>query len=36
MLAAKYDITIDRAAEYTFVLTIQNQAGTAWIVTALL
>ena len=36
MLAANYDITIDRAAEYTFVLTIQNQAGTAWIVTALL
>jgi hypothetical protein len=29
MLAANYDITIDRAAEYTFVLTIQNQAGTA-------
>jgi hypothetical protein len=29
MLAANYDITIDRAAEYTFVLTIKNQAGTA-------
>jgi len=29
MLAANYDITIDRAAEYTFVLTIQDQAGTA-------
>lgn len=29
MLAAKYDITIDRAAEYSFVLTIQNPAGTA-------
>ena len=29
MLAANYDITLDRAAEYTFVLTIQNQAGTA-------
>lgn len=29
MLAANYDITIDRAAEYTFVLTVQNQAGTA-------
>jgi hypothetical protein len=27
MLAANYDITLDRAAEYTFVLTIQNQAG---------
>lgn len=25
MLAANYDITIDRAAEYSFVLTIQNQ-----------
>jgi len=25
MNAAKYDITIDRAAEYDFVLTIQNQ-----------
>ena len=24
MLAANYDITIDRAAEYSFVLTIQN------------
>ena len=29
MLAANYDITIDRAAEYKFVLTIQNQAGAA-------
>jgi hypothetical protein len=29
MLAANYDITIDRAAEYNFVLTIQNQAGAA-------
>jgi hypothetical protein len=29
MLAANYDITLDRAAEYTFVLTIQNQAGSA-------
>lgn len=29
MLAANYDITIDRAAEYSFVLTIQNQASTA-------
>jgi hypothetical protein len=29
MLAANYDITIDRAAEYKFVLTVQNQAGTA-------
>lgn len=29
MLAANYDITIDRAAEYTFVLTINNQVGTA-------
>ncbi len=27
MLAANYDITIDRAADYTFVLTIQNQLG---------
>jgi hypothetical protein len=27
MLAANYDITIDRAAEYSFVLTIQNQLG---------
>lgn len=27
MLAANYDITIDRAAEYNFVLTIQNQLG---------
>jgi hypothetical protein len=29
MLAANYDITLDRAADYSFVLTIQNQAGTA-------
>ena len=29
MLAANYDITIDRAAEYSFVLTIQNQASAA-------
>ena len=29
MLAANYDITIDRAAEYTFVLTVKNQAGEA-------
>jgi hypothetical protein len=29
MLAANYDITIDRAAEYTFVLTIQNSSGVA-------
>ena len=29
MLAANYDITIDRAADYSFVLTILNQAGTA-------
>jgi hypothetical protein len=28
MLAANYDITIDRAAEYSFVLTIQNQLTT--------
>ena len=27
MLAANYDITIDRAAEYNFILTIQNQFG---------
>ena len=27
MLAANYDITLDRAADYSFVLTIQNQAG---------
>jgi hypothetical protein len=25
MLAAKYDITIDRAAEYSFVLTVQDE-----------
>ena len=29
MLAANYDITLDRAADYSFVLTIQNQAGAA-------
>lgn len=29
MLAANYDITLDRAADYSFVLTIQNQAGVA-------
>jgi hypothetical protein len=29
MLAANYDITLDRAADYSFVLTINNQAGTA-------
>lgn len=29
MLAANYDITIDRAAEYSFVLTLQNQLGQA-------
>jgi len=29
MLAANYDITLDRGADYSFVLTIQNQAGTA-------
>jgi hypothetical protein len=29
MLAANYDITLDRAADYSFVLTIQNQVGTA-------
>ena len=27
MLAANYDITIDRATEYSFVLTIKNQTG---------
>jgi len=27
MLAANYNITLDRAADYSFVLTIQNQAG---------
>lgn len=27
MIAANYDITIDRAADYSFVLTVQNQAG---------
>jgi hypothetical protein len=27
MLAANYNITIDRAAEYTFILTIQNTSG---------
>lgn len=29
MLAANYDITLDRGADYSFVLTIQNQAGVA-------
>lgn len=29
MLAANFDITIDRAAEYKFVLTVKNQAGDA-------
>jgi hypothetical protein len=29
MLAANYDITLDRAADYSFVLTIQNQVATA-------
>jgi hypothetical protein len=29
MLAANFDITLDRAADYSFVLTIQNQAGSA-------
>jgi len=29
MLAANYNITLDRGADYSFVLTIQNQAGTA-------
>jgi hypothetical protein len=29
MLAANYDITLDRAAEYTFVLTIQTQSSAA-------
>jgi len=27
MLAANFDITLDRAADYSFVLTIKNQAG---------
>jgi hypothetical protein len=27
MIAARYDITIDRASDYRFVLTIQNQSG---------
>jgi hypothetical protein len=27
MLAANFDITLDRASDYSFVLTIQNQAG---------
>jgi len=27
MLAAKYDITLDRAADYSFVLTINNLNG---------
>lgn len=26
MIAAKYDITIDRAAEYSFVLTVRNES----------
>jgi hypothetical protein len=29
MIAARYDITIDRASDYRFVLTIQNQGGGA-------
>jgi hypothetical protein len=29
MLAANYDITLDRAAEYTFVLTVQATNGSA-------
>ena len=29
MLAANYDITLDRAADYSFVLTVLNQAGAA-------
>jgi hypothetical protein len=29
MLAANYDITLDRATDYSFVLTINNQAGSA-------
>jgi hypothetical protein len=29
MLAANYNITLDRGADYSFVLTIQNQAGAA-------
>lgn len=29
MLAANYDITIDRGADYSFVLTVQNQSGVA-------
>ena len=29
MLAANFDITLDRAADYSFVLTIENQAGSA-------
>jgi hypothetical protein len=28
MLAANYDITLDRAADYSFVLTINSPAGT--------
>lgn len=27
MNAAKYDITIDRASEYDFILTVQNYSG---------
>ena len=29
MLAANYNITLDRVADYSFVITIQNQAGAA-------
>jgi hypothetical protein len=29
MLAANYDITLDRAADYSFVLTIQDASGVA-------
>ena len=29
MLAANYNITLDRGADYSFVLTIINQAGSA-------
>ena len=29
MLAANYDITLDRAADYSFVLTIKDALGTA-------
>jgi hypothetical protein len=27
MIAAQYDITLDRAAEYSFTVTVQNPAG---------